>query len=292
MYDARIERFLSIDPLAGKYPWNSPYAFSENRVLDGVELEGLEYKRIDQVPGEIWGAFKWAGGRIKNLAVESAKGIYGLVTTNPVESGKAIAAGLAEKGRNLSTIAGTWWEILSAKISGRNANVDSDELYRVIQQEAGDLADGALMSGVLSGPITIVAKTPFRLKVKNKVDDLLNWRQKKWTNPDGSINWPDHDGFSEGIKERITLQPGEVVDRYGNPTGSFVAPEGTPFVERSLFPGSETRTYNRYKVNKPVEVDAGTAAPWFDQPGGGMQYLFETSIQELLDNETLIDLNK
>ncbi len=40
--DARIGRFLSVDPLAGKYPFYSPYAFSENRVVDGVELEGLE----------------------------------------------------------------------------------------------------------------------------------------------------------------------------------------------------------------------------------------------------------
>ena len=40
-----IGRFLSIDPLAPEYPWNSPYAFSENRVIDGVELEGLEYTR-------------------------------------------------------------------------------------------------------------------------------------------------------------------------------------------------------------------------------------------------------
>ena len=42
MHDPRIGRFLSIDPLAGKYPHNSPYAFSENRVIDAVELEGLE----------------------------------------------------------------------------------------------------------------------------------------------------------------------------------------------------------------------------------------------------------
>lgn len=42
MHDARIGRFLSIDPLAPNYPWNSPYAFSENRVIDAVELEGLE----------------------------------------------------------------------------------------------------------------------------------------------------------------------------------------------------------------------------------------------------------
>ena len=42
VHDVRIGRFLSIDPLAPKYPHNSPYAFSENRVIDGVELEGLE----------------------------------------------------------------------------------------------------------------------------------------------------------------------------------------------------------------------------------------------------------
>jgi len=37
-----LEGFLSVDPLAPDYPHNSPYAFSENRVIDGVELEGLE----------------------------------------------------------------------------------------------------------------------------------------------------------------------------------------------------------------------------------------------------------
>ena len=42
MHDPRIGRFFAVDPLASKYPHNSPYAFSENRVIDGIELEGLE----------------------------------------------------------------------------------------------------------------------------------------------------------------------------------------------------------------------------------------------------------
>ena len=42
MHDPRAGRFWSVDPLAFLFPWNSPYAFSENRVLDMVELEGLE----------------------------------------------------------------------------------------------------------------------------------------------------------------------------------------------------------------------------------------------------------
>ncbi len=42
MHDPRVGRFFAIDPLFRKFPHNSPYAFSENRVIDGIELEGLE----------------------------------------------------------------------------------------------------------------------------------------------------------------------------------------------------------------------------------------------------------
>lgn len=42
MHDPRIGRFFAVDPLFGDYPHNSPYAFSENRVIDMNELEGLE----------------------------------------------------------------------------------------------------------------------------------------------------------------------------------------------------------------------------------------------------------
>lgn len=37
-----IGRFFNIDPLAEKYVYNSPYAFSENAVTRHRELEGLE----------------------------------------------------------------------------------------------------------------------------------------------------------------------------------------------------------------------------------------------------------
>jgi len=46
MSDPRLGRFLSVDPIASKYPGNAPYAFCENRVIDGIELEGLERKAI------------------------------------------------------------------------------------------------------------------------------------------------------------------------------------------------------------------------------------------------------
>ncbi len=56
IYDARVARFLSTDPLEGEYPWNSPYAFAENRVIDGRDLEGKEWENFMssfKSPGEL-----------------------------------------------------------------------------------------------------------------------------------------------------------------------------------------------------------------------------------------------
>jgi RHS repeat-associated protein len=46
MHDPRLGRFFAVDPLAPKYPYNSPYAFSENDVIACVELEGLERSNV------------------------------------------------------------------------------------------------------------------------------------------------------------------------------------------------------------------------------------------------------
>jgi RHS repeat-associated protein len=41
-HDPQIGRFIEIDPLSEDYAYNSTYAFSENKVISHVELEGLE----------------------------------------------------------------------------------------------------------------------------------------------------------------------------------------------------------------------------------------------------------
>jgi len=47
MHDPRLGRFFAVDPLAPKYPQWGPYNFSGNRVIDAVELEGLEYELLN-----------------------------------------------------------------------------------------------------------------------------------------------------------------------------------------------------------------------------------------------------
>ncbi|WP_248877166.1 hypothetical protein [Epilithonimonas zeae] len=47
-YMPDVGRFFNVDPLAEKFPYNSTYAFSENRVIDAREFEGLEKVQINK----------------------------------------------------------------------------------------------------------------------------------------------------------------------------------------------------------------------------------------------------
>ncbi|MDB5137940.1 MAG: hypothetical protein JWP37_4543 [Mucilaginibacter sp.] len=43
IYDPRLGRFLSVDPIAKEYPELTPYQFASNRPIDGIDQDGLEW---------------------------------------------------------------------------------------------------------------------------------------------------------------------------------------------------------------------------------------------------------
>ena len=45
IYNHNLGKFLSLDPLSKMYPFNSPFAFAENRVIEGIDLEGKEFSK-------------------------------------------------------------------------------------------------------------------------------------------------------------------------------------------------------------------------------------------------------
>ena len=42
VYDPRIGKFLSRDPLTAKYPFYSPYQFAGNTPINAIDLDGME----------------------------------------------------------------------------------------------------------------------------------------------------------------------------------------------------------------------------------------------------------
>lgn len=104
--------------------------------------------------------------------------------------------------------------------------------------------------------------------------------------PKPSINWAreaPNRGFA-GAPAPATLVPGTLIDRFGYPGGTFVSTKGTPFIQRSLAPGTQYSPYNVYLVLKPIDVNAGQIAPAFGMPGKGMQFQLPSSVQSLIDS--------
>ena len=104
----------------------------------------------------------------------------------------------------------------------------------------------------------------------------------------GTWIYPPDNGYlivnGQPVETQVTLQPGADIDRYGSEYGSFLAPTGLSYAARSIPPQSLDNSatancnYHDYRVLKPFAVDAGPIAPWFGQPGLGLQYQLDATL--------------
>lgn len=135
--------------------------------------------------------------------------------------------------------------------------------------------------------------------VKNFVDKNI-WpegqnipRSSESILPDGSINWPLHDGFaldSKGlpILNDVSLPKGTIIDRYGGEWGRFTSPlqeTGKPysFAQRAMANIEDPRTYHQYQVLQDLNVQQGKIAPAFGDSGGGLQNVLPSSVKDLMN---------
>ncbi len=92
-----LGRFFNVDPLSEKYSHNSTYAFSENKLIHGVELEGLEFI-ISTSPGLLKQSLEKTGEDLKGEKNVTTSTLVGTTAKNSIlETGKTalIAAGVA-----------------------------------------------------------------------------------------------------------------------------------------------------------------------------------------------------
>ncbi|WP_075679703.1 TNT domain-containing protein [Roseburia sp. 831b] len=152
------------------------------------------------------------------------------------------------------------------------------------------LNDADVDSAVKSGTTTISSADRIKIDAWDYTpsDELYLKYKKVFDNPKyynqktGAINWPQNDGFASKPIDEV-LQPGTRIDRYGSDFGSFTSPEGIPYEMRAVAPETDLKPYSVFEVVEPINVKAGEIAPWFDEPGGGIQYLLPDTVDELLD---------
>jgi RHS repeat-associated protein len=110
-HDPQIGRFLQVDPLSDKYVYNTTYAYAENRVIDGIDLEGLEYlKSIDK--------FKTDNGNWEDYTGAICNGVINILNIFPSIWNSAVST-------TQSINRGTYLQDLGNELNGTFSNIKS-----------------------------------------------------------------------------------------------------------------------------------------------------------------------
>jgi hypothetical protein len=143
------------------------------------------------------------------------------------------------------------------------------------------------------GPATLPTTGPvgFELKHYHRTGDLTpqafldtyyNTAAQGWIYPpqNGYLINPE----GQAVEWTQPLAPGQDIDRFGSEYGAFLAPEGLPYAMRAIPPASLNGNppagcnYHDYRVLKSFTVHSGPIAPWFAQPGLGLQYQLDAAL--------------
>ena len=115
----------------------------------------------------------------------------------------------------------------------------------------------------------------------NKYGDP-NWNYREEAPNNGALPGTEHD---------MQIQPGGVIDRYGEPHGKYLSPAGTSYPGRGLPADNLAKGYYQYRVVRPLPAHQGVVAPAFGEPGGGVQYRLDESVQWYLEHGYLEKIN-
>ncbi|RTY83036.1 hypothetical protein EKL97_05675 [Flavobacterium sp. LS1P28] len=276
-YDFAIGRFMSIDPVSEDYAYNSTYAFQENKMGMGTELEGKELQlhswlAIDAAvnPNGVGAHTIGIGEGLGN----TAKGLWNSVT-HPIETAKGVgntalwlavgsqASGAVDNflGTN-STGAGN--NLLNSVVNGGNKLVNGNGLERgeVIGEVAGAVIGAkGIGAGLKAGAAAITTSDGFLI---------------------GGIN----------IKAPIDIS----VQRFGGQMSSsgtnfWGAKIGTNSFVNRTFGAIKTEwnpltTYTEGVIPKGTPIKAGIIGPQSGgfYPGGSLQFI--TKSKEVIEQTT------
>ncbi|MBQ0738834.1 TNT domain-containing protein [Aquimarina celericrescens] len=282
--DRSIGRFWQIDPLAEQYDYNSTFAFQENKMGMGVELEGAELwgwvqqQLVQNTAENPNGVSAHVMGAVQGV-VENGEGLLEAVT-NPVQTAKGmgdLAVALASQG-NVSTM------MQADEALGTNSMQAANAVVTSVEKGANDLVNGSgIDRGKVIGNVASALVGAKGVTAATKAISAAFKGSKTVSTTTALANYYPANKGAMGATTTTVLEIGTKIDRYGNLGGKYFSPTGTPLLNRALPNNASTSIYNSFEFTKSFSVEASTIAPTFGKVGTGTQYFSPTlNAQELL----------
>lgn len=165
-----IGRFFNVDPLAEKFYYNSPYAFSENKVTSHIELEGLEavpYILQKYIEFKI----KTANSKA-NLSGATTRLLTGTSGDVPQE------AGMTSSQQRFLKASGTIGDLATVAKEAENISLEAGITGAEVVQ---DLGDGLETGGIVTGQLEVAGAGAILSKGGKAVEMTLKSRKGEVT---------------------------------------------------------------------------------------------------------------
>jgi RHS repeat-associated protein len=220
IYNPRIAKFLSVDPLTKEFPWNSTYAFAENDVIRSIDLEGGEKLIVNKNSRDFFNSFfriinsdrilkEQVRDPINNPELKDKVHIY-LVQTNQFGAGQgSFPEGANYNFSNVEKKVNRYINFMDHGISENNMTKQNVMMDKLFFDQAG--LDPYLLKEIIDNGIRvhIVAVRKFGFKTLDDAYDTtlheLYLHTKKFEDSNNSL---DHiDGYGEDYYRKSGKDP-------------------------------------------------------------------------------------
>ena len=252
VYDPRVGRFLSVDPLTKSYPWYTPYQFAGNRPINSIDLDGAEELEIHRMnllrhqaqlqvpvrtaptigpaPPKTW-AQKWKDSEniLMNISYDVANGLY----TLPQQ-----LTASARQADYIHNIGGTAHR--SHGIEDQTKRIDNgiNGLTAYVPSAGAEKAGVKVLDGILNSKFTSKILAGIERKVIQQVPKLTKLETKIVDEANVILNSKEFDliqkAYQSGTETSVKI--GERIVAYNPETaGSSITMHASPFHEGSGF---------------------------------------------------------
>jgi RHS repeat-associated protein len=223
IYDPRLGRFLSVDPMGQIYPWQSSYLYASDNPIALIDAEGgasedpnKKYSRFGiqltpmaagLVDGLIEGFSFWqaakfgwkmiSDGKARDEFIEAIK----IAASDPVAFGKAMLNDYIQKGKNIAAF-----------------NAEGQyELGFII----GETASGMITGGAVTKFISFANKFKAIQKFQKALDRFGGTLKRLLSNPCGCLTAETEVLTKDGLKKISEIEDGEWVMAYDDSLNTF-----------------------------------------------------------------------
>lgn len=301
--DPAIGRFWQIDPLSDSYVYNSTYAFAENRLGLGWELEGAESHirwLLNEAARNPDGVAASTVGFIQGAVVDPVIDIWNLATDDAWKSktwkglgNMLLASGMQGNIASMYSFDQKFGTNTYGAYAGLGMAIDQG----IDTWQNGTNYDRSKIVGNIFGSIVgtkgvnnFVKGTSFSSKI-SKYTFAFSKHNPLIKQSTALVDYYPPNAGAMGDWVDLILKPGTKIDRFGGLGGKYFSPLGVEKLKRALPPGN-SGTLNQFEVLVPFKVRQSIIAPAFGQVGTGIQYYSPfLNASDLLDGGFIKYLN-